>query len=241
MYLPRCPKRVVPTAVSCHPSEKTPVGFFILRPCRARRCCHRNAMANHESESDSDATENTQDTDGPPFSCLLCGVHTLTSRVQLAEHLTGRRHKRAERRASGATDLTCDLCGVRVTGASEMAHHKKGKRHRAKLREFAARAEEALDDLATLNRWLVKLSLPEESSKTAARAAVKSVHINIFDLVEERFEPVFPSVKELLAYTRKNDKFFPKQQAKEGGVLKLFLRVFFGRGRHSAGKSAGED
>ena len=38
------------------------------------------------------------------------------------------------------------------------------------------------------NPLLVKLVLPEEeTSTTAARAALKRVHINIFDLVSERF------------------------------------------------------
>jgi hypothetical protein len=73
------------------------------------------------------------------------------------------------------------------------------------------------------------LALPEETSTTAARAELKRVHINIFDLVEERFEPVFPSVKELHTYTTKNGKIFPKAAAKKDGALKLFLRVLFGR------------
>ena len=76
-------------------------------------------------------------------------------------------------------------------------------------------------------RWPVKL--PEEASTTAARAALKRVHINIFDLVSERFEPVFASVKELRTYTTKNSKIFPKAAAKKDGALKLFLRVLFGR------------
>ena len=64
---------------------------------------------------------------------------------------------------------------------------------------------------------------------TAARAALKRVHINIFDLMSERFEPVFASVKELRTYTTKNGKIFPKAAAKKDGALKLFLRVLFGR------------
>jgi hypothetical protein len=147
---------------------------------------------------------------GPPFSCALCGLHGLTSASQLAEHLAGRRHARAAAGGLGASGLTCELCGVRATSRRDLDNHTKGKRHRAKLGEFAARAEEALTNLDTLNRWLVKLALPEETSTTAARAALKRVHINIFDLVSERFEPVFPSVKELRTYTTKNGKIFPK-------------------------------
>ena len=186
-----------------------------------------------DGSDDSGASEGAQGDGGPagpPFSCELCGLHGLTSASQLAEHLAGRRHARAAAGGRGASGLTCELCGVRATSRRDLEAHRRGKRHRAKLGEFAARAEEALTNLDTLNRWLVKLALPEETSTTAARAALKRVHINIFDLVSERFEPVFPSVKELRAYTTKNGKIFSKDSAKKDGVLKLFLRVLFGRG-----------
>ena len=93
---------------------------------------------------------------------------------------------------------------------------------------FATRAEEALDDLATLNRWLSKLGLGEEDSKTKARAALQKVHINIYDLVNERCEPVFSTVKELAVYSKKNKKIFSKERAKQDGALKPFLRRLFG-------------
>ena len=166
---------------------------------------------------------------GPPFACELCGIHGMTSASQLADHMSGRRHARAAAGARGATGLTCELCGVRASSRRDLENHMKGKRHRDKLREFAARAEEALTDLDTLNRWLVKLGLPEAASTTTARAALRRLHINIFDLVSERFEPVFPSVKELRTYTKKHGKFFPKDAAKKDGVLKLFLLVLFVR------------
>jgi hypothetical protein len=127
-------------------------------------------------------------------------------------------------------EVDCQLRRDAATSRRVLEAHRRGKRHRAKLGEFAARAEEALTNLDPLHRWLVKLALPEETSTTAARAALKRVHINIFDLVSERFEPVFPSVKELRAYTTKNGKIFSKDSAKKDGVLKLFLRVLFGRG-----------
>lgn len=170
------------------------------------------------------------DAGGPPFACAICGIDAMSSAAQLADHLAGRRH-RAAAGDHGTAVLTCDLCNVRATSRSDLANHLRGKRHGSKLREFAERAEQALDDLATLNRWLAKLRLPEEDNTAHARAALKLVHINIFDLVEERFEPIFPSVKELFAYSKKNKKFFPRATAKSGGVLKLFLRVMFGRGR----------
>jgi hypothetical protein len=78
-----------------------------------------------------------------------------------------------------------------------------------------------------MNSWLVRLGMDPTVSKTQARAALRKVHINLFDLIEERMKPVFGSVRELRAYTLREKKVFPKAAAKEGGVLKVFLRKLF--------------
>jgi hypothetical protein len=156
--------------------------------------------------------------------CALCGLPHLAG-SQLAQHLAGRRHAAAEARAQYTGPLACALCGVHATCEAQLAAHLAGKRHRnASLRQLAARAETALADLDTLNGWLHRLGRPGEGSKTQAREALQRVHINIHDLVEERFQPVFATVSELAAYTLDRQKVFPKWAAKQDGALRLFLR-----------------
>ena len=98
------------------------------------------------------------------------------------------------------------------------------------MEEFAARAEAALGDLPTLNAWLAGLGLPGAETVADARRELKKVLINIYDLVEERYQPVFTSVRELAAYTIQEEKIFSLKRAKESGQLKLFLRGLFRSG-----------
>ena len=55
--------------------------------------------------------------------------------------------------------------------------------------------------------------------------AVRSRHINLVDLVYHTDQvQMFPSVKELAKYSIENNKIFPKNLAKAGGILRYLLR-----------------
>ena len=95
------------------------------------------------------------------------------------------------------------------------------------MKKFAEKAERALQDLDKLNTWLVRLGRQAEETAAKARASLKRVNVNIYDLVNDRLEPVFATVAELRNYTKKNNKIFPLQSAKADGLLRLFLRPLF--------------
>jgi len=88
-------------------------------------------------------------------------------------------------------------------------------------------AEAALDDLARMNGWLLRLGHKVAPSKTQARLALRHIHVNLFDLLAERDGPVFGTVFGLRAYTLAEKLVFPKTAAKEGGALRVFLRHLF--------------
>ncbi|KAF9531002.1 hypothetical protein CPB83DRAFT_148912 [Crepidotus variabilis] len=74
-----------------------------------------------------------------------------------------------------------------------------------------------------------------------ARQKVKQTHVNLVDLTDGydggREIIIFPTEEALAAYTRSNGRFFPKEEAYAGGVLKYLLRHILnpylggGRGR----------
>ncbi|TDL17498.1 hypothetical protein BD410DRAFT_696001, partial [Rickenella mellea] len=60
------------------------------------------------------------------------------------------------------------------------------------------------------------------------RAVVRQTHVNIVDLVDtqrtsERVN-VFPSALELSVYTKETEKYFPRENAYAGGLLRYLLR-----------------
>ncbi|KDN35285.1 hypothetical protein RSAG8_11720, partial [Rhizoctonia solani AG-8 WAC10335] len=74
---------------------------------------------------------------------------------------------------------------------------------------------------------VIKLAdIPDELE--ACRQLVRSTHVNIVDLVDTRVTrtPVthFPSEHALSAYTRTTGKYFPKENAYAGGLLRYLLR-----------------
>ncbi|KAK0211446.1 hypothetical protein IW262DRAFT_366329 [Armillaria fumosa] len=75
----------------------------------------------------------------------------------------------------------------------------------------------------------------------ACRAAVKSVFVNICDLVDypatQVRPPVFATVAELAEYSRSNRKIYPKENAKAGGLLKFLLRTIFHPSQNQGGGS----
>ena len=56
--------------------------------------------------------------------------------------------------------------------------------------------------------------------------AVSTKHVNLVDLVQGFREniPIFESEKELSEYTKETKKFFPKEDAVDGGVLRALRR-----------------
>lgn len=62
----------------------------------------------------------------------------------------------------------------------------------------------------------------------ACRDTVKGTHVDIVDLLDtpntEKQVQVFNSVQQLSNYTKDTRKYFPKENAYAGGVLKFLLR-----------------
>ena len=94
------------------------------------------------------------------------------------------------------------------------------------IAQAIAQANAGFDDLDQLNRWLSCFGMEEQPSKTKAVSALRGVHINIYDLVAERYEKRFTSVHKLRRYSRKAKLIFPLSQAKAVG-LRCFLRPLF--------------
>jgi hypothetical protein len=69
---------------------------------------------------------------------------------------------------------------------------------------------------------LEKVSLP-------LLQAVVQKHVNLVDLVEgdKNEVRIFETEEELSKYTRKTAKFFPKEDAVDGGVLRALRRHIF--------------
>lgn len=69
---------------------------------------------------------------------------------------------------------------------------------------------------------------------------MKKVHVNLIDLVDNQRNgasvTIFPNVKELREYTIENGKFFPKEHAYAGGVLRFLLREITGVHHGKKGK-----
>ncbi|KNZ77607.1 hypothetical protein J132_04974 [Termitomyces sp. J132] len=86
--------------------------------------------------------------------------------------------------------------------------------------------ENSLESWKALCRSLRITPVPEKLK--ACREAVQAAHVNLVDLVDHpnTGEPVqlFTTEVELSEYTRESKKFFPKENAYAGGLLKYLLR-----------------
>ncbi|KAL7924579.1 hypothetical protein ACQKWADRAFT_271065 [Trichoderma austrokoningii] len=92
--------------------------------------------------------------------------------------------------------------------------------------------ENKLDILQTLCEKIGISPIP--GTITSCKKAIKTVHVNIYDFIdsEQTGEPVrtFDSLNQFRAYTKKNGKVFPKEDAKDNALLRFLLRpVFSGR------------
>ncbi|KAH9066262.1 hypothetical protein EDB87DRAFT_1590010 [Lactarius vividus] len=85
-------------------------------------------------------------------------------------------------------------------------------------------------DEKDINNWLklcFVLSIdPAPDTLQKCRAAVLKKHVNLVDLVHgpKKKPQIFKTEKELSKYTIETEKFFPKEEAKDGGVLRALRR-----------------
>ena len=70
-----------------------------------------------------------------------------------------------------------------------------------------------------------------------------NTHVNLVDLVDPSLNTKqiqkFDDVKGLAKYSRKHGKYFPREEAKAGGVLRVLLRRLSSGKRASDAKSEG--
>ncbi|KAI9446872.1 hypothetical protein F5148DRAFT_988434 [Russula earlei] len=93
-------------------------------------------------------------------------------------------------------------------------------------------------DINNIDHWHALCHIlgvePVPESISACRKAVKSKHVNLVDLVYHQDKvQVFPSIKALAKYSKKQGKIFPKDSAKAGGILRYLLRPILYGGSHS--------
>ncbi|KAF8490458.1 hypothetical protein F5888DRAFT_1741471 [Russula emetica] len=85
-------------------------------------------------------------------------------------------------------------------------------------------------DEKNINNWYKLCHVlridPVPNTLKECRAAVSRKHVNLVDLVQGSREniPIFESEIELSEYTKENKKFFPKEDAADGGVLRALRR-----------------
>jgi hypothetical protein len=87
--------------------------------------------------------------------------------------------------------------------------------------------DKKLDDLDWMNQFLSALGRAKEPSKGKARASLKKVYINIYDMEEGKYDKLFKSLSELRKYSIKERLIYPLKKAK-GSNLKAFLKPLFG-------------
>jgi len=128
----------------------------------------------------------------------------------------------------GGRRCRCALCELQFSTRAELrAHYDSSLEHEEKMAAMTLEAEKALASTERLNAWLVQLQKPEAATLGEARAALKRVYINIYDLLSGRMQPVFETLKGLRKYSSANSKIFPLAEAKSDGQLKLFLKKLF--------------
>ncbi|EKM75956.1 hypothetical protein AGABI1DRAFT_45540 [Agaricus bisporus var. burnettii JB137-S8] len=87
-----------------------------------------------------------------------------------------------------------------------------------------------INDIANWHAIMTRLKItPLPDTVSACKKVVKGLFVNLVDLVDAREDPSrlvkqFNSEMELSKYTKNEGKFFPRETAKAGGVLKFLLR-----------------
>jgi hypothetical protein len=90
-------------------------------------------------------------------------------------------------------------------------------------------APETLQECRTVSCQFSELLCPCGTKTFSFVQAVLTKHVNLVDLVHGSKEEVriFETEKELSKYTKKEKKYFPKEDAKDGGVLRALRRRIF--------------
>jgi hypothetical protein len=155
--------------------------------------------------------------DDGEYFCRACGLD-LKNPHNYKLHMEGSRHaKRAI--------PPCLICDVTFTTWEDRDKHMRNDHTQGKAAKAKA-VTESLSSLEKMNEWLKALGKEPQASKNKARAELRTVNINLFDLENGNFDKVFDSVSALRKYTRKHRLFFPKQAAK-ASEAKAFLRKMF--------------
>lgn len=141
----------------------------------------------------------------------------------------------------------CDFFGWRRDDPDRKDAHEKFRR--AMVQEFNSLYGEDVDDLSSWQDLckVVRISPVPNDIETCRKVRllipllmaylmntkqkIKETHVNLVDLVDRgrtgKRVRLFSSLEELRAYTISTRKFFPKEDAYAGGVLKFLLREIF--------------
>jgi hypothetical protein len=95
----------------------------------------------------------------------------------------------------------------------------------AKRQKFYARANEIFSSLANINERFELLHLEPVDSMDAAFDKILEMFLNIHDFVNGILK-IFESKSALAKYTIRNNKRFPKKEAKESGLSHLLIKLF---------------
>ncbi|KAH8998353.1 hypothetical protein EDB86DRAFT_2912760 [Lactarius hatsudake] len=131
-----------------------------------------------------------------------------------------------------------------VVEFDRLGKHAREKFHSAMKKEFDKLYG---SDETDINNWL-KLCFvlridPAPSTLRNCRNAVLRKHVNLVDLVHgsKKEVQIFKTEKELSEYTIATEKYFPKEDAQDGGVLRALRRQILAprKGTNSSRKNNG--
>jgi len=98
-------------------------------------------------------------------------------------------------------------------------------KNKMKKKLYSLIANDLFEDLSYLNSILVHYGFQKENThKKAVDKIKKNIYINIYDLIDKRYDKRFNNLAELSKYTKTNKKYFPIDDAKSQN-LQAFLQV----------------
>jgi hypothetical protein len=233
--LPRAALRHAAGALPCRRAAASQRALLPPRPALACSPCHDSDLWGTQLLLSTSLDRPSCRAPSPRHSCSAGFAAVAPARVAAAAKSRAHASRSGAVVCAGAAtpgSWRCELCKKTLTSANEYAAHLKSRSHAkrvahlARSKEVGAAAEAALQSLPKLNAWRARL-LPDSEPFTSlrqARTALHRVHINLFDLVEGRFGPVFKSEEQLRDYCHKRGLIFPLSEAKATKHLKLFLR-----------------
>ncbi|MCJ1377447.1 hypothetical protein MMC17_000542 [Xylographa soralifera] len=94
-----------------------------------------------------------------------------------------------------------------------------------------------VNDIESWRKLCLALDITPPEGLQACRKAVRKLHVNIVDLVDTQGctgpVTIFETLGELRTYTIDSGKYFPKESAYAGGVLKFLLREILNEHRRT--------